>query len=147
MTVTENALPEVTVLEAGVPVTVKALGLTNTIVASPVTPPDWPWHVYVSAVPAVNVKVLDVGDVDKDTPWYCPVAGSDMVTPLGEQTSCMLPLSVPVAVTVTVPVMLVPVVALLVDMVVDTVDTDAKAICDMINTPTTENKTIDFWFI
>ena len=64
----ENALLDVVLLDVGVPVTVNALGSTKTIVASPELPPDCPEHVYVFAVPAVRVNVLDVGDVDNDTP-------------------------------------------------------------------------------
>lgn len=49
--------------------------------------------------------------------------------------------------TVTVPVTLVPVVALLVDMLVDTVDTDAKAACDNNRIPKIESVIIIFWFM
>ena len=45
----------------------------------------------------------------------------------------------PVAVTVTVDVTLVPVVALLVDMLVETVETDANTAGDINNSPTSES--------
>jgi len=48
---------------------------------------------------------------------------------------------------VTVDVTLVPVVALLVDMLVDTVDTEAKATCDSSRIPKIEIAIIIFWFI
>ena len=55
-----------TLLEVGDPVTDNEVGSTKTIVESPETPPDWPKHVYVLAVPAVNVNVFEVGDVAVD---------------------------------------------------------------------------------
>lgn len=69
LAVNANVSPDApTLFDVGVPVTVSALGSTKTIVESPVTPPDCPWHVYVLAVPALNVNVFDVGDVERDTP-------------------------------------------------------------------------------
>mgnify|MGYP001602886777 CR=1 FL=1 len=82
----ENVAPDaLTLLEVGVPVTANEVGSTKTIVESPETPPDWPEHVYVFAAPPVNVNVFDDGDVDNETPWYCPDEGSDIETPLGVQ--------------------------------------------------------------
>jgi len=87
LTVSENVLVFVPLFDDGVPVTVRELGSTKTIVESPVTPPDWPWHVYVLAVPAVIVNVFDVGVDERDTPWYDPEEGSDIVMPLGVHTN------------------------------------------------------------
>ena len=64
----KTAPEALTLLSVGDPATVSALGSTKTIVASPVTPLDWPEQMYVLAVPAVNVNVFDAGVVDSDTP-------------------------------------------------------------------------------
>lgn len=99
------------------------------------------------AVPAVNVNVLDVGVVDKETPWYWPDDGSDILVPEGVHTSWMLPLSELVAVTVVVAVTLVPVVALLVDRTVETVETAPKTVGINNSNPTIETMRIVFLFI
>ena len=92
------------------------------------------------------MNVFDVGVVDKDVE-YCPSAGSEIDTPEGVHTNCIVPLSLPVAVTVTVAVTLVPVVALLVDKLVETAETDAKTISENNNTPTIKTVKIIFLFM
>ena len=70
-----------------------------------------------------------------------------MLVPEGVHTSWMLPLSELVAVTVVVAVTLVPVVALLVDRLVLTVDTEARTDDENNNIPTIETAIIKFLFI
>ena len=70
-----------------------------------------------------------------------------MVVPEGVHTSWTVPLSEDVAVTVTVAETLVPVVALVVDRLVETVDTAAKTVGDTNSNPTTENTIIICLFI
>ena len=70
-----------------------------------------------------------------------------MVMPEGVHTSCMVPLSEPVAVTVVVAVTLVPVVALVVDRLVETVETEPKTTGANSNNPTIERIRIVFLFM